>query len=89
MTFQMPTFYRLDLQYTMHTQIIDIYNTWANSFFLLKKKPLFNSINYHFIYVQYIAKYNININNLESVLSSISLLSQRQFKLQGDSYIIL
>lgn len=32
---------------------------------------------------------DINPNNLESVLSSISLLSQRQFKLRGDSYIVL
>ena len=32
---------------------------------------------------------NLNPNNLESVLSSISLLSKREFKLRGDSYIVL
>jgi len=32
---------------------------------------------------------NLSPNNLDSVLSSISLLSKRKFKLQGDSYIIL
>ena len=32
---------------------------------------------------------NLNPSNLESVLSSISLLSKREFKLQGDSYIVL
>ena len=32
---------------------------------------------------------NLNPSNLESVLSSISLLSKREFKLRGDSYIIL
>jgi len=32
---------------------------------------------------------NLNPSNLESVLSSISLLSKREFKLRGDSYIVL
>ena len=32
---------------------------------------------------------DLSPNNLESVLSSISLLSKRKFKLQGDSYILL
>ena len=32
---------------------------------------------------------DLNPNNLDSVLSSISLLSKRKFKLQGDSYILL
>tara|TARA_A100001011_G_scaffold204666_1_gene212898 strand:+ start:442 stop:1314 length:873 start_codon:yes stop_codon:yes gene_type:complete len=32
---------------------------------------------------------NLNPSNLESVLSSISLLSKRGFKLRGDSYIVL
>ena len=31
---------------------------------------------------------NLNPSNLESVLSSISLLSKREFKLRGDSYIV-
>ena len=32
---------------------------------------------------------DLSPNNLDSVLSSISLLSKRKFKLQGDSYILL
>ena len=32
---------------------------------------------------------SLNPSNLESVLSSISLLSKREFKLRGDSYIVL
>ena len=32
---------------------------------------------------------DVSPNNLDSVLSSISLLSKRSFKLQGDSYILL
>ena len=32
---------------------------------------------------------DLSPNNLNSVLSSISLLSKRKFKLQGDSYILL
>jgi len=32
---------------------------------------------------------NLNTSNLESVLSSISLLSKLEFKLRGDSYIVL
>ena len=32
---------------------------------------------------------NLNPSNLKSVLSSISLLSKREFKLRGDSYIVL
>ena len=32
---------------------------------------------------------NLNPSNLESVLSSISLLSKLEFKLRGDSYIVL
>ncbi len=32
---------------------------------------------------------NLYPNNLKSVVSSISLLAQREFKLKGDTYIVL
>ena len=32
---------------------------------------------------------NLYPNNLKSVVSSISLLAQREFKLEGDTYIVL